>query len=47
MWYALLLLREDFKENCKENDIVQKGGVSEKSNYEFSIKNDILLGEGG
>ena len=31
MWYALLLLKEDFKENCKENDIVQKGGVSEKN----------------
>ena len=44
------LLREDFKKkiNGKENDIVQKGGVSEK--YQIMnvlLKSDILLGEGG
>ena len=36
------------KINGKENDIVQKGGVSEK--YQIMnvlLKSDILLGEGG
>ena len=42
VWLCRDLIREDLKKNGKENDIVQKGGVSEK-NQIFNVLSKVTF----